>query len=176
MAGAKRRRRAGRPRRANPEEKPRKQKDEGPPPHVLAQRYILMKGAVQAYPGAFAGPLAMDPDAAWLIGRLYLVRQLSREQRDAGEKLARAARAYERVLLAPRRPDSTHLLEPSGVSTESDQAHMKRFRRAKRNYDRLYEALADAGREALRAVSKALADEQPNLEHLRKGLNALAKS
>lgn len=152
---------------------PQQQFDRGPPPGVLAQRTLLMADVVRQYPTAFAAPYAADPDAGWLIGRLYLAGQLSSTQRDAAKELLSVTKRYEALLLAPKSVDSVLMLQPRGLSTESDAAYVKRFHKARRKYERLYHALADAGHDARTAVAKALNEQPASLALVRKGLNAL---
>lgn len=142
-------------------------------PETLKRRAELLAVQIRQHPEKWARELAGEGDAGWYIGRLYLLDVLTQRQRDAADRLKRAARAYEAVLGAPKLPHALDMDRIAGSATESDEGYTRRFKRAKAAYDRMYAAMADRGHDVVRAVSRALNDEEVNIDLLRLGLNAV---
>ena len=142
-------------------------------PETLKRRAELLAIQIRKHPYKWAKELAEQGDASWYIGRLFLLGVLTQEQRDAADRLKRAVHAYQAVLDAPKHPHALDVDRIHGATTESDEAHTRRFRRAKAAYDRLHDAMSAHGHDVVRAVTKALNEEEPNIDHLRLGLNAI---
>ena len=164
----------GRPRQEGERYPSGKLKPVGASPETLARRTELIAVLVSRYPDKFAAPLAKDGDASWHIGRLFMVGAITEAQRDAADRYRRAIRAYQSVLGAPRTPHALDMDRLSGIVPEADDAHTRRFKRAKRAYDRYHQALAQHGYSMIRAMTRALADEDIDINILRLGLDALA--
>lgn len=148
----------------------------GASPETLARRSDALCSVISAHPHMLALKLAKDPDAEWYIGRLFLCEVLTRRQRDAGDRYRKAIATYRQALCTafggPVDPRAMDLDRVAGRLQESDARLTRRFRRARREYDQLFEALS-ADRDVLRTVTAALRDEDVRLDWLRRGLDVL---
>lgn len=142
-------------------------------PETLNRRADLLAIEIRKHPYKLAHALAEHGDASWYVGRLFLLGVLTQQQRDAADRLKRIAHAYEAVLDAPKHPHALDIDRVQGATTESDEAHSRRARRAKAAYYRLHDAMSVHGHDVVRAVTKALNEEEPSLDLLRLGLNAI---
>lgn len=147
----------------------------GPTEEMKRRRADLLCPLVCANPAHFVRELVLDPEAGWHIGRLFLVGLLTVRQKDAALRYRKAVAAYEAVLGAPKRPCGLDIDRVSGQSTEGDKAYTRRFRRAKRAYEALHDALSAHGHSVVRAVTEALRENEVRLDLLRTGLDALDK-
>lgn len=143
---------------------------------TLERRADALAPLIARHPYLLAKEKAKDPDAEWYIGRLRLVGLITVPQRDAARGYQEVAMKYAALLKGPKPAgalDMTHL----GGSHDGEETERgtKEFRRAKRVYERHWNAVAAHGAEVLRAVAKALREEDCNLDLLRTGLDALAK-
>lgn len=171
--------RSGRPRKMDAKRQPDgrvKPEVVGPSKEMLDRRIEVLSAMIAEYPQKFAASMALDADAGWHIGRLYLVGQLSQRQKDAADRFRRVSRAYESVLGglgAPQQPHALDMNRTAGLSNEDDAAYTKRFKRAKAAYERLQLAVSVHGHDVMRAVAGALRGEVVRLDWLRKGLDSI---
>lgn len=147
----------------------------GPTAEMKRQRSDLLCALICENPAYFAKELVLDQDAGWHVGRLYLVGLLTRRQKDAALRYRKAVAAYQAVLGIPKHPCAMDMNGVKGQSVESDKAHTRRFRRAKRVYETLHDALSAHGHDVVRAVTEALRENRTRLDLLKIGLDALDK-
>lgn len=145
----------------------------GPTAETLARRSERLCHLIARNPQKFAAPLVIDPDAGWHIGRLYLVGLLTVRQKDAADRYRKAIAAYEAVLDAPAKPRALDMNRVVGQVPEDEDVQTRRFKRAKRTYDRMHDALSAHGYDMVRCVTEALREQEVSLDMLRLGLNSL---
>jgi len=182
MAKRRRRRKAGRPRNIEAKRHPnnsvvRSERLEATKECHDKRVAALRKLAAKPIDFDDLKAMAKEGDAGWYIGRLRLVGKITQQQRDAAERYKSAIDAYKsalRVFDPPAEPKAMDIGKISGRINESDEDHQRRFERAKADYERLYHALADHGHNMVRTVTRALNDEEVDIETLRTGLEILS--
>jgi len=155
----------------------RKNKKHGPSQATIQTRALKIGECLRLYPDQIALSLARHPEASWVFGRLYLIGVLSRHQYEVAVKLDRVVRRYRR-LLAPHgkikgfNPDALAAIARSAEDLSPEA--QRRMLQAKQDYEGLYHALSQQGKDVVDAVITALDKDKPtDLHCIRKGLNAL---
>lgn len=143
--------------------------------YELQHREAALLNLLRDYPNQVIRGLAQQPEAEWTFGRLYLVGVISQRQYEAAQYLDRVTRDYERLL-------RHHSNLQTGSVTKTDSPVMedlslsaqKKFARAKRRYDEVYELLTQCGNDVKKAVVATLRrDEIVDLNAVQRGLTVL---
>lgn len=150
---------------------PRPRDDVGPTDELVAHRAIVV-GAGNA----------LDPDAGWEIGKLYLLgllddrrdRGAAIRRRDAGERLCKIMARYERQLCLPRPPKAADMARTDGSVDNEDNG--EEYRLAMRDYQRCRSALATRGWQVQAATLRAAKEERGwRVDHVIEGLDAISE-
>src|SRR3990167_11225536 len=90
---------------------------------------------------------AAEPEAIDVLGRMYLVGEISQRQKQAGDRYAEIRRDYRKAILARRMPSGGNLERQRGHddSDGTDQAYVAWCERSIAVYDHLRRALMDCG-------------------------------
>lgn len=148
----------------------RREPDAGATDELMAHRALVV-GAGNA----------LDPDAGWEIGKLYLLglladrhdRDAAARRRDAGERLCKIMARYERQLCLPRRPKAADMARTDGSVDNADDSD--EYRLAMRDYQRCRDALAARGWQVQAATFRAVRDEPGwRVDQVIEGLDAIA--
>ena len=144
--------------------------------YELQHREDALLNLLETYPNQMIRRLAMQQEAEWHYGRLYLIGAITRDQYEAATYLSKITHTYEIML---RRYGhvraSGHEKFTSPTTEDLSLSAQKKFARVKRKYDRVYSILKACGKDVEVAIINTLRrDDKSNIELLRRGLTVLS--
>ncbi len=144
--------------------------------YELQHRERELLALLREYPNRVVRGLALQKEAGWQVGRLYLVGVLEHDQYKAAEHVERVTKAYEGMLVRHGQVRAANFAKTSGTPMEDlSQSAQKKMLRAKKLYDEVYGILKECGSDTEKAVLKAIKEDKITKLHLLKnGLTVLA--
>jgi len=144
--------------------------------YELQNREECLLDLLRSYPNHVIRGLAERPEAEWHFGRLYLVGAISRSQYEAADYLDRVTRTYERMLRQYGHLRASNAEKTEGKALEDlSKSAQKKFKRARKRYEDVYNTLTQCGNDVHKAVVDALRkDAKTDLDLIRRGLGVLS--
>ena len=144
--------------------------------YELQYREQALLNLLETYPNQMLRKLAEQPEAEWHYGRLYLIGAITRDQYEAAFYLSKVTRSYEIMLQRYGHVRASgHEKFSSPTVEDLSLSAQKKFARAKKRYDEVYDILKACGKDVEGAIISTLRkDEKSSLELLRRGLTVLA--